>query len=341
MSAHVLVARLDNLGDVLLAGPAVRAVAGGAGRVTFLAGPRGADAARLLPGVDEVVVFDAPWVGYEPAAAGRPAMEGLIDIVRSLGVDAAVILTSDHQSPLPLALLLRMAGVPLIAGISHDHPGSLLDVRASLDPALHEVEQALDLVGRIGYVLPAGDDGSLSIGFDRQRLRGSDSYVVVHPGATAAARAIDVGRAGAIVRALDAAGHQVVVTGGATEARAVKRVASAGSGARALAGEHDLGGLATVLRDAAVVVAGNTGPAHLAAAVGTPVVSVFAPVVPWTRWKPWAVPTVVLGDLEITCRGCRSLVCPLDGQPCLAPATPEAVVAAVAALSRTPSGATT
>src|SRR5205085_224050 len=55
---HVLVARLDSLGDVLLAGPAVRAVAAAAGRVTFLASRRGQAAAELLPGVDEVVVAD-------------------------------------------------------------------------------------------------------------------------------------------------------------------------------------------------------------------------------------------------------------------------------------------
>ena len=53
--SHTLVVRSDNAGDVLLAGPAVRAVAGGSDRVTVLAGPHGSAAARLLPGVDEVL----------------------------------------------------------------------------------------------------------------------------------------------------------------------------------------------------------------------------------------------------------------------------------------------
>ena len=57
---HCLAVRLDNAGDVLLAGPAVRAIAAACGRVTMLAGPRGAAAARLLPGVDEVVAWRAP-----------------------------------------------------------------------------------------------------------------------------------------------------------------------------------------------------------------------------------------------------------------------------------------
>ncbi|HJW64665.1 MAG TPA: glycosyltransferase family 9 protein, partial [Actinomycetes bacterium] len=65
MSRHVLVARQDSMGDVLLAGPAVRAVAAGAGRVTLLCGPRGREAGELLPGVDEVVVEHAAWIDAE------------------------------------------------------------------------------------------------------------------------------------------------------------------------------------------------------------------------------------------------------------------------------------
>ena len=59
--------------------------------------------------------------------------------------------------------------------------------------------------------------------------------------------------------------------------------------------------LAGVLSGASAVVVGNTGPAHLAAAVGTPVVSIFAPVVPLERWRPWGVPSVVLGDQLAEC----------------------------------------
>ena len=63
---HVLAVRLDNEGDVLLAGPAIRALAAGADRVTLLCGPRGRQAAALLPGVDEVLCGRAPWIDPEP-----------------------------------------------------------------------------------------------------------------------------------------------------------------------------------------------------------------------------------------------------------------------------------
>jgi len=129
VSRHVLVARQDSMGDVLLAGPAVRAVAAGAGRVTLLCGPRGREAGELLPGVDEVVVEHAAWIDAEPRQVTRRGIDSVVDRLTDLEIDQAVVLTSFRQSPLPLALLLRMAGVPTIAAVSVDYPGSLLDVR--------------------------------------------------------------------------------------------------------------------------------------------------------------------------------------------------------------------
>jgi ADP-heptose:LPS heptosyltransferase len=107
----------------------------------------------------------------------------------------------------------------------------------------------------------------------------------------------------------------------------------------AVAGAEDRGGktsyreLAALLANASCLVAGNTGPAHLAAAVGTPVVSLFAPVVPVERWAPWGVPCVVLGDQRAACRGTRARVCPIAGHPCLSDVPPAEVVSAVAKLT--------
>jgi ADP-heptose:LPS heptosyltransferase len=102
--------------------------------------------------------------------------------------------------------------------------------------------------------------------------------------------------------------------------------------ARDLGGQLDLPQLAAVLDRASVVVAPNTGPAHLAAAVGTPVVSLFAPVVPAARWAPHGVPRVVLGDQNAECRETRATTCPVPGHPCLSAISPEEVCAAVASL---------
>lgn len=329
---RVLVARLDNDGDVLLAGPAVRAAATGA-EVVLLCGPAGRRAAELLPGVSRIVSWACPWIEHAAPPVREPDVEGLVALLRGARLDAALVLTSFHQSALPLALLLRLAGVPRVVAVSTDYAGSLLDVRlrpdVDFDDDLPEPERGLTVARAAGFDLPAGDDGGLAVlpPPDVAALTGVDPYLVLHPGASVPARTWSPGRCAEAVAELTARGHRVLVTGGQHERDLTARVA----------GAHgvDLGGLTTfaqlsgVLAGAEAVVVGNTGPAHLAAAVGTPVVSLFAPVVPARRWAPYRVPHVLLGDQRAACRDSRARICPLPGHPCLDSVEPSSVADAV------------
>ena len=114
-----------------------------------------------------------------------------------------------------------MAGVPRIAAISEDYPGSLLDVRHRLDEDMPEAERNLSLARAAGFALPAGDAGRLAVRRlvcpDRRELAGGGPYVVVHASASVPARAPSASRVTAIVAALAAAGYRVVVTGSAAE----------------------------------------------------------------------------------------------------------------------------
>lgn len=350
MTADVLAVRLDSDGDVLLTGPAIRALAARAaehgGQVDVLASSAGRAAAELLPGVRDVLVFDAPWSGYMPPPLDRAEVLGLVETLAARRYASAVIFTSFHQSPLPMALLARLAGIGHVSGTSEDYPGSLLDVRHRRPDGLHEVEAALDLARAAGYPTPTGDEGAPD---DRLRVREplpdvrdlvpTGPYVVVHPGASVPARAPAPDHARDMVAALADAGHRVVVTGGPRETDLAAHVAD--GRATDLSGRTDLAGLAAVLAGAACVVVGNTGPAHLAAAVGMPVVSLFAPVVPVDRWAPWGVPTVVLGDQDAACRGTRARECPVAGHPCLTGIAAGDVVAAVERLTTASPGTPT
>ena len=331
-----LVVRLDSDGDVLLAGPAVRAVAAHGDRVVLLVGPQGAAAARLLPGVDEVLVWACPWIVADPAPVDGDDVADVAGRVRAAGVDRALVLTSYHQSPLPTALVLRLAGVGWVGAASEDYPGSLLDLRLRLpEHGLHEAQRQLRLTEAAGFALPTGDVGGLAVRRplpDTRHLTGDDPYVVLHPGASVPSRAPGPQQAAALAAGLLQAGHRVVVTGGPRETSLTAGVAAAAPGALDLGGATDLAGLADVLDRADAVVVGNTGPAHLAAAVGTPVVSLFAPVVPPERWRPWQVPHVLLGDQSSPCALSRARTCPVAGHPCLDAVPVEEVVAAVAAL---------
>ncbi|KUM79133.1 glycosyltransferase family 9 protein [Streptomyces curacoi] len=324
-----LVVRLDSFGDVLLAGPAVRAVAAHSSQVTMLCGPRGEPAARLLPGVDDVIVWEAPWEGFDPPTVQEADVDGLVRRLRDAAFDAALVLTSFHQSPLPTALLLRLSGVPRIGADSVDHPGRLLDVRHRRLPGRHEAEAALDTAAAMGFLPHPGDDGRLRVlpPPDTIALTGNGPYLVLHPGASAPARAWSPERCAEAVELLADAGHRVVVTGGPDEAGLTRKVS--GDTAVDLGGKTDPRTLAGVLRTADVVVCGNTGPTHLAAAVGTPVVALFAPVVPAERWAPYGVPSVLLGDQHAPCADTRALRCPVPGHPCLDEVTAHDVVAAV------------
>ncbi|WP_199714802.1 HAD-IIIA family hydrolase [Micromonospora radicis] len=325
----VLVVRSDSAGDVLVTGPGIRAVAAGADRVVLLCGPRGRAAADLLPGVDEVVEHRLPWIDPAPEPVDPADLTGLVARLAALAVDEAVVFTSFHQSPLPLALLLRMAGVARIAAISDDYPGSLLDVRHRVPVGVPEAERALSLAAAAGYPLPPGDE-------PRLRLRpvpppptetGDPGYVVLHPGSAAQARGCPPELAERIARTLTDGGHRVVVTGGPQERELTARVAG-GHGVD-LGGRTGLAELSAVVAAAGAVVVGNTGPAHLAAAHGVPVVSLFAPTVPFGQWGPWRVPTVRLGDATAACRDTRAARCPVPGHPCLSGVEPDAVLAAL------------
>jgi histidinol-phosphate phosphatase family protein len=364
----VLVVRSDSAGDVLVTGPAIRAVAHGSERVVMLCGPRGRAAAELLPGVDELIEWRLPWIDPSPGPVESAGIAALTERIRATGADEAVVFTSFHQSALPLALVLRLAGIERITAISEDYPGSLLDVRHRVPENLPEPERARSVAAAAGFGLPPGDDGRLMVNVSAPP---AGRYVVVHPGASVEARACPPALMRRIAETLTAAGHRVVVTGGPSERRLARSVGDdagpmdlpelarllagascvvvgntgpahlaaapseraltalvAGEDGIDLGGRTDFGGLADVLAHADCVVVGNTGPAHLAAAVGTPVVSLFAPTVPYGKWGPYRVPAVRLGRADAGCRDTRATTCPVPGHPCLATIEPDEVAAA-------------
>ena len=201
----ILAIRPDGLGDVLLTGPAVAALAASGREVSFLAGPAGTGAAALLPGVSRVLAETLPWIDPEPAAVDPARIRRLVRAVRRLRAAEAVIFSSFHQSPLPTALVLRMASVRRISAISEDYPGSLLDVRHQPTADIPEARRNLSLARAAGFRLPPGHPGTLAIRGplpDAQPLTGSGRYVVVHPGASVPARHPSADRTAAMIGAL-------------------------------------------------------------------------------------------------------------------------------------------
>lgn len=332
---RLLCVRLDSIGDVLMTSPAIRAFRDTLGcHVTLLTSSAGAAAARLVPEIDELVEFAAPWMkaGGAAAAADLAALERL----RAGCFDAAVIFTVYSQSPLPAAYLCHLAGIPLRLAHCHENPYRLLSDWV-LDPephqrVRHEVQRQLDLAASVGCTT-----GNSRLSFrvpDAARLKVrawvqdvTRPMVVVHPGASAASRRYPPeSYAAAIDLLIEETGCEAVFTGDAWERDLVATVRRAmRAPSRSLVGCLDLAELGALIDEADLLVSNNTGPAHVAAALATPVVDLYALTNP--QHTPWEVPSRVLNH-DVPCRNCYKSVCPAGHHDCLRRVAPEAVAAA-------------
>jgi lipopolysaccharide heptosyltransferase II len=345
---NILCVRLDYLGDVLMSTPAMRALKESIprSRMTLLTSASGAAVARMVSELDAVIEYAAPWV--KNSLPHSPATDcAMIRTLQSQQFDAAVIFTTYSQSPLPAALLCQLAGISLRLAHCRENPYQLLShwVRdpEPQDCIRHEVRRQLELVASIGchtanehlsFRIPAADQAWAlcrlqTIGVDSTR-----PWVLLHPGATAASRRYPPGLWIQAANGIQARlGCMLVFTGSANEIALVETIRrDMIAPSRSLAGELDVGKLGAVIAQAAVLVSGNTGPVHLAAAVGTPVVDLYA--LTNLQHTPWQVQNRVLYHM-VPCFNCYQSICPQGHHHCLTQVTPARVVDAVIELWET------
>lgn len=342
-AAHVLCVRLDTIGDVLMTTPAIRALKDSrAGRrITLLTSRAGAAAGVLVPEIDSVIVYDAPWLKATPTRPDSRHEHAMAELLRNGGFQAAVIFTTFSQSALPSALLCYLADIPLRLAHARENAYQLLTTRVvESEPEngiRHEVERQLDLVARVGCYTA---DRRLSLRVppdDWMRVRAllasleidaRSPWLVVHPGASAPSRRYPPEMfVEALALVVERTGATVVVTGSASE-HELAALVCAGIPERSheLAGVLTLGELSALIADAPVLLTNNTGPAHIAAAVGTPVVDLYALTNP--QHTPWMVRSHVLSH-DVPCRNCFRSVCPELHHECLRGVPPEQVADAV------------
>jgi lipopolysaccharide heptosyltransferase II len=343
---NVLAVRLDAAGDVLMTTPALRALKEPfpGRRLTLLTSPAGASVARLVPEIDDVVVYEAPWMkSSAPAADGRRDHD-TIGLLRGGNFDAAAIFTVYSQNPLPAALLCHLAGIPLRLAHCRENPYQLLThwVRDTepVGAVRHEVRRQLDLAAAVGgrathermsLRVPSRARGKIRARLAARRLDGGRPWIAVHPGASASSRRWPPEHFAAAARLLHREqGLVSVFTGGPGEVELVESIRrEAGVPSHSLAGDLGLEELAALLELAPLVVANNTGPAHMAAALGTPVVDLYALTNP--QHTPWGAPSRVLFH-DVPCKYCHRSVCPEGHHRCLRLVPPEAVAQAVRSL---------
>jgi lipopolysaccharide heptosyltransferase II len=340
---NILCVRLDNLGDVLMCTPALRALREGAPgrRLSLLASGAGMACLAHIPELDDAIGYAAPW---DKGSEGRPEDPDIVPRLRARHFDGAVIFTCFSQSPLPAALLCHQAGIPLRLAHCRENPYRLLsDWVPETEPAQgirHEVRRQLDLVAHIGcrpsteglsFRLAPPDLAAVHGRLDTAGIGPAARWVLMHPGATAPSRRYPPAHWARAIRLVHRElGLPVVVTGLDAEAELVRSIVAAAqvpAGAvLSLAGQLSLGELGAAIALATVVVSNNSGPAHISAALGTPLVDLYAQTNP--QHTPWRVPHRVL-FYDVPCRNCFRSVCPQGHHDCLEKVEPERVLAAV------------
>jgi ADP-heptose:LPS heptosyltransferase len=204
----------------------------------------------------------------------------------------------------------------------------------------HEVRRQLDLVATIGAVprteglsitLPARARRRAAAALATLRVPRDGPLVVAHVGATAPSRRYAPHRFAEALDLLVADQRaRVILTGDASEVALVESVrAMMRTGSYSLAGCLDFAELCAVIETADVLVSNNTAPAHIAGAVGTPVVDLYALTNP--QHVPWRVPHRVLNH-DVPCRWCYKSTCPVGHHDCLARVAPGEIAEAVQSL---------
>ena len=345
---EVLVLRLDRIGDVLMSLPALHdlRLALPAARIRLAVGRWSEEVARSAP-VDEVLVWSAPWAGRrDEGADSLRALVGQARALRAARLDLAVDLQGDVRA----SALLALSGARRRAGYANTGGAWLLTDVVPLDETVPWVEQnrraVAQLVGRppgTGRPDPlTAEDRAFAERFLAERgLAGRLPLVGLHPSGGRLVKQWDLSRwADVAARLQRELGATVLITGSAADRGLAAEVARG-----LLAPPVDLTGALSTRQTLAIIarldlfLSPDTGPMHMAAAAGTPSVSVFGPSDPARYFSAPLGPRHRVVRAELWCAPCNLIRRPPEecasGTPeCLRLVTADEVYAAAADVLR-------
>ncbi|MBD3349125.1 MAG: lipopolysaccharide heptosyltransferase II [Candidatus Eisenbacteria bacterium] len=330
----ILVLRLYFVGDVLLATPVLASLRAAfpSARIDVMIKRRASDVLAENPDVDDVIVYDGVASYHSPFWLGRLATR-----LRRAHYDLVVDLTGDHRS----SLLMAAAGPGFRVGVNHAGLGFLLDRRIPYMAEGHIVDHLLKSVESLGVIPEVrtpvlrlrqdelAESASLiaAAGIDPAR-----PFVALSPGANWVYRRWPADRFGALAsRVREEMGVPSVVLGSRADIEIAHSAAAASGGAGvSIAGDTSIRTLAGVASQAAVFVGNDSGPLHIAASLGTPVVGLFGPNTP-DRYAPRGAESRVIWRRP-SCSPCSQKRCRRPGEPCMLEITVDEVLDAVRSL---------
>ena len=302
---NILVVRLDNMGDLLMSTPAIRALKESFGsRITILTSSMAAGIAHHIPEIDEIITFNVPWVKTNNASFSHEFLV-LAEVLKARNFDATVIFTVFSQNPMPAIMLTYLADIPNRLAYCRENPYELLtDWVPDPEPYTfirHQVERDLDLVRSVGATT-ASNFLSLEIPEawpSAQKILAKNSidlqkpWLVLHPGVSELKRQYPTKNWIETGRKLTDLGYQILLTGSAPEKKLTDEIRQGiGTNGFSMAGLFSLDEFICLINKTPLLLSVNTGPVHIAAATLTPVVVLYAQTNP--QHTPWKTPSKVL-----------------------------------------------
>lgn len=333
---NILIIKMSSLGDVIHALPFAGALRERfpESRITWLVHPQFAAFIPDPPVVDEVIYFDKKAFLQMGLKAKWKALQAMKEQLRSRHFDLVI----DLQGLFKSAVMAFLTGCPNRIGYGEMREGSALVSKAIAGPHIHDhvIERYLDVarylgarVGTIQYPMPALPEQCRTI---RERLTAAGipdreelPYVVLAPGARWVTKQWPVAHFAALARRFAADGWYVVLAGGPDDAEKGERIREmTGYDPHIIdfIGRTDLRELGALIKQCRFYVSGDTGPLHIAAAYGKPLVAIYGPTRP-DRTGPYGDPGAVILTSPSPCAGCLRKHC--DHWTCMQQVTPDQV----------------
>jgi ADP-heptose:LPS heptosyltransferase len=367
---RVLLVRPDHLGDVVLSSPAIAALRRALPRaqIDALVGPWGADALAHCAEVDRI--YTVPFPGFDRRHTRAPwapyvLLECAARDLRPSAYGAAVILRPDHWWG---AALAARAGIPLRIGYALAPGAAALTDALTPNPREHAVRAAWRLARAAALLVGASTAPAVDCTLESaplswritpeeteaarrwlaaHGLRAGQDYVVLHPGAGAPVKLWSAANWAQVLERITARHDVAIVLAGMPAERDLLADIGAALGgrcpSRVYINEGTIGEYAALIAGARLMLGVDSGPLHLAVAVGTPSVRLYGPTDP-AIFGPWGSPERHIAlDSGLACAPCGRLDFPrgeLPWHPCMALLTPAAVARAALRVMATPATST-
>lgn len=313
---RILVLRLERIGDLLMTLPAladIRALAPNA-EIDLAVGSWNADIARAIDPVTRVQCVDASWLSRDGTGRGPLALVAAARQWRNTNYDLAINFEPDIRGN----LMLAASGARWTAGFRSGGGGSLLDVALDFDTAAHTTENARRLVAAVfDAAVPSEQPPTLVVPSEAHHnasrlLAGAGHPLIgLHVSGGRAIKQWPPERfAETARRIVDDCGATIVLTGAGADRPMAEIVKAALPRHKVLdiVGHVDLLTLAGIIELMDLLVTGDTGPMHVAVAVGTPVVAIFGPSDP-ARYAPGG-PLDQVVRVDLPCSPCNRIRLP-------------------------------